>query len=171
MLFSRTRTAGFSFLALTFFLCSPGAPASLGASQATHLPEVSFANQGPVEQADPFITLGWEPSDEPQEVLPTAFELQQDVSADFPDPITRYRGNDRGSFISGLPEGDFFFRVRAVRGEGETGRWSEPLRVTVRYHSLAWAFFLFGIGAVVSLATIGLVVVGDRRSRRTQTET
>lgn len=171
MFLSRTRLAGTSLLALTSFLFLPGAVSRLDSAPGERLPEVSFTREGPIEQADPFITLAWEVDEESNGASPAAFELQEDSSADFSDPLTRYRGGDLGSFISGLPEGDFYFRVRAVGAEEETGPWSEPLRLTVKYYSLAWAFFLFGIGAVVSIATVGLVVIGDRRSRRAPIET
>lgn len=123
--------------------------------------DVSFTVEGPVSQSDPYLTLAWTPAP-----APAAFELQQGASAEFKEPSVRYRGRDQASFVSGLAENSYFFRVRVIAENGTLGPWSKPLQVTVKYQPLSRAFFLFSVGAVVSLATIALVVVGDRQTRR-----
>lgn len=130
---------------------------------ASELPEVQFEEGPRVITDEPHTTLSWSPP-EPDPGL--QFELQQAPDADFTEPYTRYQGQDQASFISGLAEGEFFFRVRAVSETGEQGPWSETLVVEVEYVSMAYALLLFSIGAVVTIATILLVVTGDRKVRR-----
>lgn len=95
------------------------------------------------------------------------FELQQSRTNTFPARATRtrYRGPDRGTFISGLAAGDYFFRVRVADGDddGESGGWSRPVQVRVEYVPLGLVFGLTGIGGVVFLSTVWVVLAGHRR--------
>jgi hypothetical protein len=52
--------------------------------------------------------------------------------------------------------------VREV-GEGRVYPWSEPVTVTVAHHPLSRAVAFFTVGALVFLATLGLIVRGARR--------
>ena len=115
----------------------------------------------------PHVELAWTLSDA-EEHDPDAYQyvLQQDDSPDFPDPRDLYAGRDRASFRAGLPEGDHFYRVRALSPEGEAGAWSRPLQVAVTYQSMRLALSLFSIGAVVVVATAVLVIAGSRRDRQ-----
>ena len=83
----------------------------------------------------------------------------------FSDPLVIYRGPDLATFLSGLPDGTFHYRIRAI-GPEETapGRWSSPVTLEVKHHSLRLAFLLFGLGAVVFLLTVGIVIQGNRRT-------
>lgn len=94
---------------------------------------------------------------------PTRFELQQSDENDFTVLKTRYQGLDRGTYISGLSEGDYFFRVRVLGEEGEAGAWSETMEVQVRYVSHTLVFWLMSIGALVFLATVYTVIKGHFR--------
>lgn len=124
----------------------------------------SITGYPPIAQNAAHLTLNWEPL---EEIAGLAFELQQADFPEFGEPRVRYEGPDRASFLAGLPEGKHFFRVRAIDPESElAGAWSEPLLVIVEYQSLTFAFALFGIGAVVFLATLILVVAGSVRARR-----
>ncbi len=110
-----------------------------------------------------YIRLSWHiPEDAPEE-HPT-FELQQAQSPDFSDASTRYKGPDRASYISGLPDGDFYFRVREVQND-RTGPWSEPILVGVEHHSRELAYLLFALGSIVFLATVAVVLVGQHRAK------
>jgi hypothetical protein len=129
-------------------------------------PTPKFTNAAHVEQSLPYLTLAWEVSPAPDRPSSTEFELQVAATPDFRDAQLRYRGPDEATFISGLAEGEYFFRVRSLRQDKKTSAWSEPLYLIVEYDSLAKAFLLFGVGAFVSIATVALVVTGDRRARR-----
>ena len=101
------------------------------------------------------MTLEW---DSAQDSL---FELQQAASADFTHARLIYQGPDKASFVSGLEDGTYYFRVRAP---GEA--WSDPLTVHVQHQSLKLAFTLFGLGGIVFLLTVFVVVNGARRAAK-----
>lgn len=87
------------------------------------------------------------------------FELQQAGTDDFQDARLIYQGPDTASVVSGLPDGDYFYRVRQ---RGET-RWSETLHIEVRHHPLNRAFGFFLLGAVMFAATLGILLHGVTR--------
>lgn len=93
------------------------------------------------------------------------FQLQEARSADFAQAETLYEGPDRASLLSGRPDGEYYYRVRAV-ADHQPGPWSEAVQVDVEHHSLGRAFLFFSIGAVVFLATLGLIVGGNLKSRK-----
>lgn len=66
--------------------------------------------------------------------------------------------------LSGRDDGDYGYRVRAVRTGRPISPWSEPVMVQVRHHTLDFALRMFAIGAAVFLATVALVLIGHRRS-------
>lgn len=76
--------------------------------------------------------------------------------SDGAQPRLIYRGTDTARIMTGVPDGEYIYRI-----EGETGR-SEPLTVTVAHHSLTRALGFFGVGLLVFLATLFLVLRGDR---------
>lgn len=123
------------------------------------------AEEATVEQALPYVTLSWEIPGDDQPQPDVLFELQVAPSNGFLEPRAVYRGPDAASVISGLAEGEYFYRVRSFFEEGESSAWSEPLQLIIQYDSLAKAFLLFGIGGIVTVATVALVVIGDRRTR------
>ena len=67
-----------------------------------------------------------------------------------------YQGPDTARVMTGLPDGRYRFQVEAASGV------SQPVSVTVAHHSLGRAFGFFGIGLAVFLATLWLVVRGER---------
>ncbi len=107
--------------------------------------------------------LVWRPEDESISGGTLTFEVQQARDPNFETAKTIYIGPDMASFISGLKDGDYYYRVR-TRAEDTMSAWSEPVHVQVAHQSLQLAFTLFGLGAVVFLATLILVVHGTRNS-------
>ena len=91
---------------------------------------------------------------------PSDFVLQQDITNDFTNPKTIYQGPDRASFVSGLPNGNYYYRVRS-----DSGKWSETLLVTVQHQSLRLAFMLAGLGAIVFMMTVFVVIKGYLKSK------
>ena len=89
------------------------------------------------------------------------FELEQATDDSFSNAKTIYSGPDLASFISGLRDGMYHYRVR-----DKGGAWSDQLTVEVQHQSLKLAFTLFGIGGVVFLLTVLVVVQGARKSSR-----
>ncbi len=84
------------------------------------------------------------------------YELQQSRSADFSETQTRYQGADRGSVITGLAEGEYFFRV----GNATTNTWSAPVRVEVKYMNMTLVWTLMGVGVFVFGATVTAILRG-----------
>jgi hypothetical protein len=94
------------------------------------------------------------------------FELQESQDAGFSQPRTIYQGPDLASLISGRSNGTYYYRIRArVRGGGATA-WSDPVKVVVVHQPLDRAIAFFSVGAVVFLATLGLVVGGNLANAR-----
>jgi hypothetical protein len=73
-----------------------------------------------------------------------------------------YHGPDRASFISGLNNGTYYYRVKS-----EDSDWSKTLVVEVKHHSLRLAMILFAVGGVVFLLTVAVVVEGTFRTKKT----
>ena len=140
---------------------------SLTVAAAGPFPEPVFDNASEEVTESGYIKLSWRWVDPEADPARYEFELQQAENEHFDDAILVYRGQDFASFLSGLKNGGYYYRVRAVFDEGQTeGKWSEPVFVKVEHHSLKLTFTLFGIGALVFLLTVGVVVQGTRKVRQ-----
>jgi len=115
-------------------------------------PDSNFTQSGSLK-------LSWTIKDSVLQSDLIQFELQQSQDAVFDSILVRYQGTDLATYISGLAEGTYHYRVRTII-DNSTSDWSEPLLVVVKHHSLQLAFILFGIGAVVFLSTVFVVVRG-----------
>ncbi|MEN7547112.1 hypothetical protein AAG747_04290 [Rapidithrix thailandica] len=94
------------------------------------------------------------------------FEVQQASSSEFVQQKAIYRGPDLATFISGLKNGTYFYRIRALRKDLEKkSPWSSPLRIEVKHHPLSLAFTLAGVGTFVFLATAVVVFQGSRNQK------
>ncbi|WP_040405905.1 hypothetical protein [Ectothiorhodospira sp. PHS-1] len=90
------------------------------------------------------------------------YRLEESRATDFQEARVLYEGADRATVISGRGDGTFHYRVQATLADDSRSDWSPPLTVEVRHHALHQALTLFGVGAVVFLATIALIVTGRR---------
>lgn len=104
---------------------------------------------------DGHIRLEWNGEED------ATFELQRAPTEDFTHPQTLYRGPDKASFISGLENGTYYFRIRELNAD-----WSDTLTLIVAHQSLKLAFTLFGIGGVVFILTVVVVVHGAMQTRK-----
>ena len=112
------------------------------------------------------VRLSWR-ADGPAPPEPLEFELQQAPTSGFASSIVRYQGHQRATVLTGMLDGEYWFRFRA-RVPGHTnkyGPWSKPARFTVKHHSTTTAATLFGLGAVVFTATALFLWSEDRRQR------
>lgn len=110
------------------------------------------------------FTLKWT---SPENPISTRFELQQGTQRNFSSPRVIYAGPDRGTYISGLPNGDFFYRVRAVNvQEPEKSQWSPPVHRAVQHPPLTFALSVTGVGAIVLISTISMIAVGAWKEKR-----
>lgn len=140
----------------------------VGIKLAAQYPVPEFVNHLPEKTESGYIKLSWRTQDAQSNNTPFVFELQQAVYPDFEQSVLIYRGHDYATFLSGLPDGHYYYRLRSTSPDGARhSDWSEPVSVRVEHHSLRLAFLLFGIGATVFLLTIGIVVKGIRSSEET----
>lgn len=95
------------------------------------------------------------------------FQVQRDTDPAFADARNVYLGADTTSYISGMDEQTHYFRVRTVSPDLERySDWSPSLALVVSYPSQTRAFALFGVGAIVTIATIAMILIGSARTRR-----
>lgn len=88
--------------------------------------------------------------------------VEKSQTVDFDSSEVIYSGIDQATFVSGLPNGEYYFRVKKFTDSTkiDDASWSRPVKVTVRHHSLTLAFTLAAIGFVVFAATAVVVVKG-----------
>lgn len=89
-------------------------------------------------------------------------DVQRDSQPAFSSPTTLYQGADGASVITGLNDGEYYFRARYESADGHLSDWSDTVAVTVRHHSLTRAAVFFAVGAVVFLSTLLLIVTAAR---------
>lgn len=131
---------------------------------AAKLPVPEFINQSTETTESGYLKLSWRIAEvfEDQNI-PIDFELQQSRDKAFKQATLIYHGPDYATFLSGLPNGDYYYRVRSSsQDETQYSKWSNSIWVQVRHHSLALALWLFGIGAIVFLLTVVIVIQGAR---------
>jgi hypothetical protein len=129
--------------------------ALLLASPGVALAAPSLETDTPLATAG-YYQLQWDGADA------SDHELQESLHADFSDPVTLYRGADRATMLTGRPDGEYHYRLRALHQDGP-GPWSQTLRVEVRHHPLSRALLFFAMGALVFLATLAAILAGNRR--------
>lgn len=91
------------------------------------------------------------------------FVLQQSSSTDFSNALTIYHGPDTASLISGLGNGTYYYRIRY---DDQANTWSDVTMVKVSHHRLSRAFMFFMLGAIVFIATLVVVVTGNRANKK-----
>ena len=85
------------------------------------------------------------------------YELQQATQNNFSDARTFYRGPDEATVISGLGDQKYYYRVRH-----ENSAWSNTVEIEVKHHPLSRAFGFFALGALMFVATVIVLVKGER---------
>lgn len=98
-------------------------------------------------------------SKEPDAVI----ELHQAPTAGFSESRVRYRGADSATVLTGLAEGDYYFRIRAV-DEGGEQPWSNVVHVDVEYMDRNQLWVLLVTGFTVVALTAGAILIGSRRA-------
>jgi hypothetical protein len=78
-----------------------------------------------------------------------------------------YEGEDTASFVSGLNEGEYTFRIRSKERGGVYPEWGdESLVVTVDYIDMGIVWPLMGAGSVCIVVLILTIVLGRRAVNR-----
>lgn len=94
------------------------------------------------------------------------YRLERADNPLFTNSVIVYEGADRATVVSGRSDGVMHYRVRAQFADGSITDWSEATNVTVQHHSLTQALLLFALGALVFVATILLIITGNRAHQR-----
>lgn len=127
--------------------------------QSEEIPAPKFTNSSKEFADAGHIKLLWQSE---LDLGNTTFLLQQSEDSAFHISKVLYEGPDLATFVSGLSDGNYYFRIKAIT-ENQQSNWSEPMMVRVQHHTLNMAFTLFGIGAVVFLLTCFVVIKGSRQ--------
>lgn len=107
----------------------------------------------------------WKAEPTPEKAL--SYHFQRSKTGDFSDAFTLYQGPDLGTYVSGLAEREYRFRVRAEDSEGNPlSAWSKPIVVEVKYVSSQRVIIMLASGFVVFIATCLLIIVGHFRSKK-----
>lgn len=126
------------------------------------LPKVAFTVDDVHETKKGAVSLEWAGEEEG-----LVYQLQSGRSEDFDDPLRRYEGRDTASFLSGLEDGRYFFRVRARRADASTwGPWASPVRVDSNHHAMDLALTLCVVGAFLFLCIAVFIVINSRSLSR-----
>ena len=88
------------------------------------------------------------------------FDVQESTSKDFTEFKTRYSGKDSATYISGLNEGSYYYRVLAKRVEDGLVAQSDSVHMKVDYVSMTVVWRLVALGILVFAATIWVVARG-----------
>lgn len=120
-------------------------------------PQLTLSSSNPNQGV---LKLEWSLSDETRSEK--LFELQQATDAGFKTARSIYQGVGAGTFISGLEDGTYYYRVRV-----EEGSWSAPLSIEIKHHSLKLAIFLMAIGAAVFLITLLMILRASKKIQST----
>ena len=118
-------------------------------------PAPTWRGEEPRDSREGHAALAWEGPPG------SRFELQQSRNADFAQAELVYRGAARSTFVSGLRDGTYHYRVRTSESA-----WSEPITVRVAHHPLPLALASFVAGAAVFLATAIFLGIAAQREER-----
>ncbi|MCB0327471.1 MAG: hypothetical protein KDD52_07625 [Bdellovibrionales bacterium] len=147
--------------ALYFSICMM---AFVSPTHSVSMPEVSFSHGLHAISDSGYYRLQWELDEAKEGVQNLQYELQRKDLSKGDVFKTLYLGVEQASFVSGLLDGKYLFRVRSVQNQNKMGPWSSVFTLTVKNPSLVLAIGLFALGAMVFVATVVLVATGVRRS-------
>jgi len=164
--------SGFTYGPVSFTTDDVRSSQPEGRQEAADLPK-PILNGGAGESLarEGYYTISWElpestglPSSDPS----IEYQLfEEDSSGDLEAGVLSYEGPDLATTVSGIENGVYRYRVRVVDvASGQKGPWSDEYRVRVRHHPLSRAFGFLVLGAVVFLATLGVILVGNRMETR-----
>ena len=131
-------------------LAEPPVPRWVSPKESSHL-----ADEGNV-------LLEWKLPEGSPASVPFQFQLEQSLQPDFTESTLRYEGADQATFVTGLAEGNYYYRVRAVSGSEGSGSWSKVVEVNVEFVSTTLVVTLFSIGMVVFVMTVVSILKGHR---------
>ena len=109
--------------------------------------------------SDGYAQLEWSIGEDLEGDTAWVYHLQEGRQPVFDDTDVQYMGPQHSSFVSGLENGSYYYRVRARHpDEEEWGPWSEVVHVSVQHHSRRFALGLMSVGGLVFLITAGFLI-------------
>ena len=91
------------------------------------------------------------------------FELYQSETDDFSNANLIYKGKERTTFISGLNDGTYLYKIRM-----DQSYWSNQESIEIIHHNLTLALFLLCLGFIVFACTMVVVIQGHRKTKSDQ---
>lgn len=137
------------FVLLAAFGLSTGAAAALPSHSVSLTSDTDVATAG-------YYQLHWK-----GDVNNAVYRVLESSTPLFDDSRMIYQGPDLARVMSGKPNGKYYYRVVELQ-DGNPVSVSNTLSVKVQLHSLTKALSFFAIGAVVFLATLFLVLKGNK---------
>jgi hypothetical protein len=115
-----------------------------------------------IDSADGYAQLSWGiplEDQHPESETEWIYHLQEGRRPVFNETDVQYMGTQHSSFVSGLEDGTYYYRVRARAPDQEQwGPWSTVVHVEVRHHDRRFALGLMALGGMVFLATAGFLL-------------
>ncbi len=127
------------------------------------VPTVQFTNNPTLASNAGHTRLAWQTAGaNGNSQAPITYEVQQASTPGFEHAKLLYRGPDVATFVSGLPNGTYYYRVRSA-GPTINGPWSATVQLTVQHHSLQLTYLLMALGGTVFLMTVALIIRGSKQ--------
>ncbi|MEQ8953320.1 MAG: hypothetical protein RL120_04240 [Gammaproteobacteria bacterium] len=126
---------------------------------------ILFATKPPLWAAESSLTADTTLSTEGYFVLSwaslaDAVALQQSDSPGFLEFTSRDLPGSGQITITGLEDGDYYFRLL-----GDDGTVTEPLVIEVQHHPLSRALLFFSLGLILFLILLSTIYIGNRRTQ------
>lgn len=115
------------------------------------------------------VEVSWSASTD--DVAIDHYELQVDSEIIFTTPINSYNTTELSQIVTGLTNGTYYFRVRAVDTHDLPSAWSDIVDITVEIPAGLdlpwWAYVIIGGGLL--LIIVGVIVIVKVRKRKVPT--
>ena len=150
----------------------------LGATdRSPHLYEIAiqyYVNEAPSEPTitDPgdvstssSVAVSWTASTDDDAI--DHYELQVDTEIGFATPINSYNVSDLSRIVTGLSNGTYYFRVRAVDTYDVASTWSDVVDIEVEIPALnlEWWHYVIVFGGLAAVILIIVIVVRVRKRK------
>ncbi len=117
--------------------------------------QVEFTSKFPNEIKVGHALLKWSSDSKNDDTL--LFTVEKSATEDFQSAQQIYQGNETSTFLSGLSDGKYYFRVKS-----QNSSWSSPINLTVVHYSQSFALSLFGLGLLSFIGIVIVIFLGNR---------
>ena len=134
---------------------------TMSSSVSLGLPNIRASATSEAPSRDGTLTLSWSTTVKADNIE-FDVELRQPNTPQFE---SWYRGSAQQSFLSGLPDGIAYARVRIRQANGPWSAWSAPIDIPIQHHSMDRALGLMGLGFIVFSLLASYIVVMASKER------